>query len=85
MRCYGRRVKIVCLFLAVLSFAAYVEVKAGPYIGGRAEGAAAPARKSKFFSNIVFEFAELFLVGCSKITRKSTNELKNYNIYIYRQ
>ena len=28
---------------------------------GGAEGAATPARKTQFFSNIVFEFAELFL------------------------
>ena len=32
--------------------------------GGGAEGAAAPARKTQFFfSNMVFEFAELFLVA----------------------
>ena len=42
--------------------------KAGPYIaeggGGGGSGAAAPARKTKFlFSNIVSEFAELFLVA----------------------
>ena len=30
---------------------------------GGAEGAAAPARKTEFFFNVVFEFAELFLVA----------------------
>ena len=31
--------------------------------GGGAEGAAAPTRKTQFFSNMAFEFAELFLVA----------------------
>ena len=37
---------------------------AGPYIAGGAKGAVAPARKTKcFFSNIVSDFAGLFLVA----------------------
>ena len=41
--------------------------------GGSQRGQLPPLGKLNFFSNIVFEFAELFLVGCSKTTRKSTN------------
>ena len=36
-------------------------------------GGSLPARKTEFFSNIVFEFAELYW---SEITRNSTNRLK---------
>jgi len=34
----------------------------GPYIAGGRGGAVAPARKTIFFSNIVFDFVGLFLV-----------------------
>ena len=42
--------------------------------GGGGGGGGCPRQENfLFFSNIVFEFAELFLEGCSKITTKSTN------------
>ena len=38
--------------------------------GGGGRRGSCPARKLFFFPNIVFEFTEVFLVGCSNITRK---------------
>ena len=52
------------------------ELNSGPYIaGGGAGGAVAPARKTKcfFFSNIVFEFAGLFLVAILVRNLKKTD------------
>ena len=48
-------------------------MNAGPYIAGEQRGLLPPSGKLFFFFYIVFEFAELFLVGCSEIARKSTN------------
>ena len=45
-------------------FVSKIPLMTGPYIAGGAKGAVAPARKTKcFFSNIVSDFAGLFLVA----------------------
>ena len=43
--------------------------------GLAAEGAAAPSRKTFFFPNMVFEFAELFLVAILVRNHKKINKL----------
>ena len=51
----------------------------GPYIaageGGGVGGAAAPARKTQLFSNIVFDFAELFPVAILVRNHKKIDQL----------
>ena len=48
--------------------------------GGELEGAAAPASKTPLFSNIVFEFAELFHVAILVRNHKKIDKLTKTNL-----